>query len=58
MILINPLSENLTVQKFNARKIYKAYIDLHFIVIICKNFHFASAEYNYVLRTFLMIKFN
>ena len=27
MLLISPLSENLTVEKFNTRKTYKAYID-------------------------------
>ena len=38
---------NLLVQILNARKTYETYIDfnifsLHFIVEICKNFHFAS----------------
>ena len=45
MLLINPLS----VETFNARKTYKAYINfcifrLYFIVVICKNFRFASTN--------------
>ena len=45
MLLINPLS----VETFNARKTYKAYINfrifsLYFIVVICKNFSFASTN--------------
>ena len=45
MLLINPLS----VETFNARKTYKAYINfgifsLHFIVLICKNFCFTSTN--------------
>ena len=49
MLLINPLSENYTVEMFNARKVNKAYIDfgifsLYFIVVICENFLFASVN--------------
>ena len=49
MLLINPLSENKTVETFNARKTYKAYINfdifsLYFIVVICKAFCFASTN--------------
>ena len=49
MLLINPLSENETVELLNARKTYKAYINfhifsLHFFVIICKNFCFSSSN--------------
>ena len=45
MLLINPLS----VETFNARKIYKAYINfchfsLYFIVVICKKFCFTSSN--------------
>ena len=45
MLLINPLS----FETFNARKIYKAYINFHifslyFIVVICKSFCFTSAN--------------
>ena len=45
MLLINPLS----VEMFNARKTYMAYINfhvfsLHFIVVICKKFCFASTN--------------
>ena len=45
MLLINPLS----VETFNARKTYKAYINfrifsLYFIVVICKNFCFDSTN--------------
>ena len=54
---------NLLVQILNARKTYETYIDfnifsLHFIVEICKNFHFASTVHYYKLRTVLMIKLN
>ena len=47
MLLINPLSKNWTFNMFNDRKTHKAYNDfnifsLHFIVVIRKNFHFAS----------------
>ena len=47
MLLINPVNKNETVETFNARKTFKAYIDfgifsLYFIVVICKNFRFAS----------------
>ena len=49
MLLINSLSENETVETFNARKTYKTYINfsifsLYFIVVICKNFSFASTN--------------
>ena len=49
MLLFNPLSKNQTVKTFNARKTLKAYIDfgifsLYFIVVICKNFPFASTN--------------
>ena len=49
MLLINPLSENQTVEIFNTRKTYKAYknfriCSLYFIVVIYKNFHFASTN--------------
>ena len=45
VLLINPLS----VETFNARKTYKAYINfrifiLYFIVVICKNFCFTSTN--------------
>ena len=45
MLLINRLS----VEAFNAKKTYKAYINfrifsLYFIVVICKNFCFASTN--------------
>ena len=45
MLLINPLS----VETFNARKTYKAYINfrifsLYFVVVICKNFCFTSVN--------------
>ena len=45
MLLINPLS----VETFNARKTYKAYISFHifslyFIVVICKKFCFTSTN--------------
>ena len=45
MLLINPLS----VETFNARKTYKAYINfrifsLYFIVVICKHFCFTSTN--------------
>ena len=47
MLLINPWSKNLTFEMFNARKTHEAYIDfgifsLYFIVVTCKNLHFAS----------------
>ena len=47
MLLIYSLSENWTIETFNARKTYKAYINfcifsLYFIVVICKIFCFAS----------------
>ena len=49
MLLINPLNENYTVETCNARKSYKAYINfrifsLYLIVVICKNFCFASSN--------------
>ena len=48
MILINPLSENQTVETFNARKTYKhiklIFFSLYFIVVICKHFCFASTN--------------
>ena len=45
MLLINHLS----VETFNARKTYKAYINFHifslyFIIVICKNFCFNSTN--------------
>ena len=51
MLLINAVSKNETVETFNARKTCKAYIDfgifsLYFIVVICKNFHFAGPTVN------------
>ena len=50
MLLISPLSKNLAVEMFNATKTHKAYTDfgifsLYFIVVICKNFRFASTNY-------------
>ena len=52
MFLINPVSENQTIAKFNTRKSYKAYIDfgiftLYFIAAICKSFRFASTNVKY-----------
>ena len=49
MLLLNPLSENETVETFNTKKTYKAYINfrifsLYFIIVICKNFCFASTN--------------
>ena len=51
MLLINPLSKNLTVERFNSKKTYKAYIDLdifssYFIFVIRKNFRFALTTTN------------
>ena len=47
MFLINPVSENQTIAKFNTRKSYKVYIDfgiftLYFIAVICKSFRFVQ----------------
>ena len=47
MLLINPLSENETVEKFNTEKTCKVYKEFgifswYFVFAICKNFCFAS----------------
>ena len=57
MLLINPLSENQTVETFHTRKTYKVYINfsifsLYFIVVICKNFQLinvGTTTYNKLL---------
>ena len=68
MLLINPLSENWTLEIFNAIKTYKSYIDFYTILVyILLQFLkiFVSLQlinmgtgYYYDLQTPLMINFN